>query len=153
MRNKDKPRHKSYEPKYLKCLDCEKVVEVGQTCTSVICEDCTAIKFTGTYIPKTMSEYYKIEELNAMKGGNENMVEKKIVAKKVATAKTTAPKEKAVKAEKVDKKPKFGPEVEAKVIKLFKEGKKFTEISKEMGGSPAVPKIKRIIAAAGLDKK
>jgi len=124
------PNQKAIRTKYLPCSNCKKMVEVGQSTKTVLCEDCTE---------KYMREAYNQE----MKGGKENMVENKVVAKKVP-AKTSVPK-----AEKVDKKPKFGPEVEAKVIKLFKEGKKFTEISKELGGSPAVPKIKRIIAASG----
>ena len=147
-----KNREKRTELKFLKCSNCHKTVEVDGRCENVLCEDCAAVKYMRIKIVKNMDEFYE-EQSNDLKGGQKNMAEKKVATKKVspkAPAKEKAAK--PAKADKAEKKPKFGPEVEEKVIKLFKEGKGYSEISKEMGGSPAVPKIKRIITAAGLLK-
>jgi len=54
------------------------------------------------------------------------------------------------KQKKEAKAPKYGKDVEDKIVALFKAGKNPTEISKEFDGHPGVPKVKRVLKAHNL---
>jgi len=84
-----------------------------------------------------------------LKGGHKITMSKKSKTKEEGCDDVnTEADEKNVKKQK-----KYDDEVEKKIIALAKQSKTPSEISKEFNGHPAVPKIKRVLLAAGISVK
>lgn len=115
------------------CSVCHNIVDnVGERATSVKCNECVENEISNA-INKQEEE---------LKGGLNEMVEQK-----KSKLPKDAPAQKSSSDDKQTRKDKY-KELEPKVISMAKAGKTPAEISKELGGHPAVPKIKRILAAA-----
>ena len=120
--------------KSMKCCICKTNVEnVGEYATSVKCYDC---------INKELTNLSNTIETN-LKGGNDEMETKNVKPAKVATKAPVVKKDPSAK-----KRSEVFKELEPKILAMTKEGKSPAEISKILGGHPAVPKIKRMIASS-----
>jgi len=104
--------------------------------------------FCNFFIGKGSHNFHELKDEQSERRFKKKMEKKEAVNKKVAKEKSEK-----VKKEKLEKNPKFGKEIETKVISLAKQGKSFSEISNALGGHPAVPKIKRILSAANVEVK